>query len=751
MSLMALPELNLHPVRLFLDYLYGPYYSQATCLSYLEVRGRKETDPPGKMPFNRFYPGIDPLLKGMGKWEWDRNYWIGVALRKSDKSGKKIDCLALTALYSDVDYGQDGHRKKNRWQTKAEALAAIQAFPLRPSILVHSGGGFQVYWILKELLGLETGNYAQVEAIMKGLTLALGGDVGTQDISRILRLPGTFNMKLVGNPRPVEIVWCEPERFYDLVEFAQYETPAQNQTLKNKTSKLASNSPQNMDLVALNIPAWTKTLILTGAREGYPSRSERDHAVIGELCREGCNLDTIEAIFQNYRVGEKYLEKGSQGRAYLQSSINKVEAPGPSKAPPIIPPWPVMAQEVYYGLAGEFVGMVEPHTEADPVALLGQFLTYFGNAIGPGPYYQVEGDRHHANLFLTPVGKTSKARKGTSHGHVRNVFDQVEPTWARGRITGGLSSGEGLIWEVRDPITKREPVKQNGRLTGEYQEIEVDAGVNDKRLLVYEPEFSSVLKVMGREGSNLSDVIRKGWDGSDLRTMTKNSPARATGAHISIIGHITAEELRRYLDKTEMANGFGNRFIWLCVKRSKILPHGGQIHTVNFAPLIQRLTAAVNFARQAGQVSMTPDTAELWEEVYGPLSEGKPGLTGALLARGEAQVVRLATIYALLDQSTLILPEHLQAALALWDYAEASVRFIFGDALGDPVADLILNALKTAPTGLSRTEISSLFGRNKDAGRIAIALNLLQRHRLSRVEYFETGGRRAERWFHFTK
>jgi hypothetical protein len=420
--------------------------------------------------------------------------------------------------------------------------------------------------------------------------------------------------------------------------------------------------------------------------------------------------------------------------------------------PPLPPKWPdPPSSDAFHGLAGKFVGMVSPHTEADSVALLGQFLTYFGNVIGPDPYYQVEGDRHHANIFTNPVGETSKARKGTSHGHVRNVFGQVEPAWVRDKITGGLSSGEGLIWEVRDPITKREPVKQNGRLTGEYQELEIDSGVTDKRLLVYEPEFSSVLKVMGREGNNLSDVIRKGWDGSDLRTMTKNSPARATGAHISIIGHITANELRRYLDKTEMANGFGNRFIWLCVKRSKILPHGGQIHTVNFSSLIQRLTAAVKFARQTGQISMAENTAELWQGVYGPLSEGKPGLTGALLARAEAQVVRVAMIYALLDQSALILPEHLQAALALWDFAEKSVRFIFGDSLGDPVADLILGALKTAIAGLTRTEISNLFGRNKNAGRIAVALNLLLTNKLARVEYFGTGGRKAETWFYITK
>ncbi len=421
--------------------------------------------------------------------------------------------------------------------------------------------------------------------------------------------------------------------------------------------------------------------------------------------------------------------------------------------PPLSPKWPASpSPEAFHGLAGDFVRTVEPHTEADPVALLGQFLTYFGNVIGPlGPYYRVEGDYHHLKLFVNLVGDTSKARKGTSHSHIKNIYRQVDQEWTKTRITGGLSSGEGLIWEVRDPITKMEPIRENGKPTGEYREVNIDPGEADKRLLVYEPEFATVLKVMGREGNTLSDVLRKAWDGTDLRTLTKNTPAKATGAHISIIGHITAEELRRYLHKTEMANGFGNRFIWLCVKRSKILPHGGDIETINFSPLIQRLTGSVNFARKAGRVGMAPDTMKLWETVYGPLSEGKPGLTGALIARGEAQVVRLASIYALLDQSRLILPEHLKAALLLWDYAEASARFIFGNALGDPVADQIHRALKNATKGLTRTEISNHLGRNVQAGRIGAALDLLHRHNLARFEPItDTGGRTAERWFYVT-
>jgi len=65
-------------------------------------------------------------------------------------------------------------------------------------------------------------------------------------------------------------------------------------------------------------------------------------------------------------------------------------------------------------------------------------------------YYQVESDRHHANLFTVLVGATSKARKGTSMGRVSGIVKVADERWFDERAKGGLSSGEGLINEVRD-------------------------------------------------------------------------------------------------------------------------------------------------------------------------------------------------------------------------------------------------------------------------------------------------------------
>jgi Protein of unknown function (DUF3987) len=178
---------------------------------------------------------------------------------------------------------------------------------------------------------------------------------------------------------------------------------------------------------------------------------------------------------------------------------------------------------------------------------------------------------------------------------------------------GGLSSGEGLIYAVRDEV--------RGERKGE--EVVLDPGEPDKRLLAVEGELAGLLKVMAREGNTLSSTIRQAWDGDRLRTMTKNNPTRSTGAHVSIIGHVTKAELLRHLGDTEAANGFANRFLWLMVRRSKVLPFGGDVPREALKELSRRLDAAVRFGRKPRPVRWGESAREPWTEVYGPLSEGE--------------------------------------------------------------------------------------------------------------------------------
>ena len=121
---------------------------------------------------------------------------------------------------------------------------------------------------------------------------------------------------------------------------------------------------------------------------------------------------------------------------------------------------------------------------------------------------------------------------------------------------------------------------------------------------------------------------------------------------------------------------------------------------------------------------------------------------GAVTSRAEAQVVRLSCLYALLDESALVEEQHLKAALAVWSYCEQSAMYIFGNELGDEVADEIRRCLRVAaPEGLTRTELRDLFGRHKSAARIGAALAALQERGLVAMRREQTDGRPVEVWF----
>lgn len=418
-------------------------------------------------------------------------------------------------------------------------------------------------------------------------------------------------------------------------------------------------------------------------------------------------------------------------RRLSSNGMAEFAAPKPPKN------WPLeLSPEAYHGIAGEFVRLIEPHTESDPAALLVQFLVAFGNTVGDSARIVVDANHHPARLFTVLVGETAKGRKGTAWANIRKVFKEVDPDWMNNRVTGGLSSGEGIVFHVRDYV------ERNGKIE--------DEGVQDKRLLLIESEFCSVLHVSKRQGNTISTVIRDAWDGGVLRTLTKNSPHKATNPHISLIGHITRDELIKNLGAIPMSNGLANRFLWVCVRRTKYLPEGGTPDENALKDLAIRLRDIVERAKIRQELKKDRAATELWSAAYMGLTHGKPGLLGAVTSRAEPIILRLALIYALLDDSEAISEQHIQAALAVWRYADASAQYIFGDSLGNPIADRLLRELRErVDEGMSRTDIRNYFQRNSCSRDIEFALDDLERYGLIRcVRVTQEGpGRPEERWF----
>jgi hypothetical protein len=399
--------------------------------------------------------------------------------------------------------------------------------------------------------------------------------------------------------------------------------------------------------------------------------------------------------------------------------------------PPALPQQPAPQQPpksgfeyALHGLAGEVVRALAPHTEAQPEAIVLQLLAAFGNVIGPGPHCMVGATRHTLNLFLVLVGESSKARKGTSWNQIARLFAEVDPAWAENRIISARLTERGLIAMM-------------GRQAG------------DGRLLVLAEELASVLHTMGRSRSQLSPLLRCAWDSGTLRLLDRDRLLKASGGHLSLIGHITQRELAGSLDRTEAHNGFANRCLWALVQRIQCLPDGGNVDSQKLSAIALGLRRAVEWAQSQPEILFRrdKDASELWNSYYATLSQDRPGLHGAATGRAEAQVLRLSALYAALDCSSLIRLPHLEAALTLWDYCSYSATSLFGSCVGDSVADRILEALQVAPEGLTREQIRKLFQGHVSSGLIGQALEKLSSLGLATCRFLPGRGRSATVWF----
>lgn len=233
--------------------------------------------------------------------------------------------------------------------------------------------------------------------------------------------------------------------------------------------------------------------------------------------------------------------------------------------------------------------------------------------------------------------------------------------------------------------------------------------------------------------------IRSFWDSGDYAPLTKNNPITVRGAHINILTHITMQELAVSLGDVQAFNGFGNRFLWICARRAKLVPLPSPMPEEKLAPLQQELWRLIARAQKRGLMRMSERGLTVWKEVYPELSREHIGLVGCLINRAEAQTLRLALVYALLDGQEQIDAGHLQAALAMWSYARASAMYIFGSRGADPLEEKVLAALRRGT--MSATELSRVFHGHVPKERLQPVLQQLEAQRRISIFREKTGGR----------
>ena len=129
--------------------------------------------------------------------------------------------------------------------------------------------------------------------------------------------------------------------------------------------------------------------------------------------------------------------------------------------------------------------------------------------------------------------------------------------------------------------------------------------------------------------------------------------------------------------------------------------------------------------------------------VYPELTKDYPGLLGDLLARSEAHVLRLSSLYSLISGCREIRVEHLESALAFWDVCQESVIRIFSGRTGDITADRIKEGMLPGEEKTITELRDGVVSKNIPAARLRDAIDLLIRLGDFSVTKRETDGRYA--------
>jgi hypothetical protein len=270
------------------------------------------------------------------------NVYFGLGLRQEQRQngrGESSDVLGIPGLWVELDIKHPVHTKVNLPETIEGALALVsEAVPLKPSMIIKSGYGAHVYWLFRELWIFADADDRQaayhllhrLQATIQATAKLHSWEVdSTFDLSRVLRLPGSYNRKVPDDPQFVEIIAAHENRRYNPSDFYEHLIEVDETTYQPPTSEAYAGDLPPIDLYTLKIPTWLKTLIRYGedvnAAKPYPSRSEALFDAVQGLLKASINNQTSMSLLLDprYAVSEKPREKG---RKWLASEIARARA-----------------------------------------------------------------------------------------------------------------------------------------------------------------------------------------------------------------------------------------------------------------------------------------------------------------------------------------------------------------------------------------------------------------------------------------
>ena len=443
-----------------------------------------------------------------------------------------------------------------------------------------------------------------------------------------------------------------------------------------------------------------------------------DRAFAAQMNGAGNGLDDVPHPADQYDDGNKFVSSlVRQGTPRLPDGY-RIWTPEPPKRPEL-------DADGYHGPIGDFLRHVSDNSEADPVGVGINLLAFIGVMLKRDVSFRAgKAVQHFPHIWAVVVGGTSSGGKGVASETADLVLAAIDPNPAQWEMSG-IGSGQHFI----DRISER------------------------PQALVREHELGSVLKTCDRQGETLGTTLRNAYDGKPLRAGSRGSgESEASGYSVGALGSITPEEYRELTTSLSISDGSANRWlpVWVRIDTENLMPFGDTINHNVVTSTARAITAGTAQAVGTDYI-IEPGTpaGELWVEFYKEhrIGNGDSGLLNSFMARHVPHAARLAIIFAAVDGSSSLLPEHLRAAFAWCKYSADTLRTVFPQNVTGDQAKLLEIIRSAGAEGITEKEQTEALHRNVPDLR-AIRQQLAENKQICAVQEKPEGvGRPTKRWF----
>ena len=622
-------------------------------------------------------------------------------------------------LWLDLDY---------KGETLTKNSAVLKGLNLQPSIVINSGNGYHLYWLLSEPITPE-----EARRTVKQLIRVMAGDEGTHDPTRILRLPGSQNVKIPGQPLPCTLLRLNPERQYNLSDFDPLEDVAAGEVPQKIGKKPGPKSPSTPS----KIPTPTRENIRRYGN-GYPlataladvlspfwKKSVRHHLAMGlagMLRREGLaeskTIHIITAVAE--RAGDDEMtDRETAVKTTYQVSVERCAGSGKvietlgeklgrqflasfNKTLEGIPPAPILRAafptfNLYDccptgGVFDRYVTLASRLTDAPTQFHLAAILTVaaatLGNTVFIPDYY---GSRLFPNLYTLISGPSSRFRKSTSISISRKAGKIAQtPTYPSNATIEALytrMATEECEWREEEggKDSKRIPIAWKGRPAG----------------IIYHREFSTFLSMTNKSymaGSR--DFFMDIYDGEadeDMGSKQTKSSGRyyIEDPAISMLAAATYRSLKNFIGRADVETGFLARFLIIMAENSHQnrcdrITRTKDLNSVDEMSAIGGRLGIIGALEGAFSIDDTADNLQVefqkWiNDRIRSIETGPYVFLDPFLARMPAMAIKVAMIYAADNNfpSLVIHAEDMLPAIAICKYSASLLEHFYDEIQPD--------------------------------------------------------------------